>query len=366
MPFSILLRTVALFSFIAFAAVLSTLYTFNEFEDHATEFDGQCVQVAGIPRPEDIQVDFETRRVFVASASETGRGGIFSLSIDDPLESSGWRDLTGGTPEQFTPRGLHLYEGQGVRRLFVVNSAVGGVEIFDLLENGALVHLKTVLDRRLTSPSDVVGTGPESFYVVNNADTDDGSVLWTMKFIARARAGSILHFNGTSFRVAAQSLRFPSGIGINQTGDTLLVSETSGGVISFFGVESKTGHLTPVTKVSVNAGPDKLNLTPSGKFLLTVHPKPLKLAFRNSTKPADTPSLVMMIDPIIGGAKKRVGNTGTSSFEKAKLHEANGAEVFANGGDFIAGARVADTIDDKLVIGALREDKFLICDSSQG
>lgn len=362
MPFSILLRTVALFSFIAFAAVLSTLYSFNEFEDHASEFAGQCVQVAGISRPEDIQVDFKSRRAFVASAGDGERGGIFSLSIDDPLESSGWRDLTNGTPETFEPRGLHLYEGEGVRRLFVVNNAVSGVEIFDLLEDSTLVHLNTVTDRRLLSPSDVVGTGPESFYVVNNADADDGSILWTMKFVARARSGSVLHYNGTSFRVAAESLRFPSGIGMNRTGDMLVISETSGGTLSFFGVESTTGYLTPMTKIPMRAGPDKLNLTPEGKFLVTAHPKPLKLAFKNASEPSNTPSLVVMIDPIIGDGSKIDRANQAAPFDASAASE-GGAEVFANGGDSIAGARVADTIDDKLVIGALREDKFLICDT---
>lgn len=344
MLFSFLLRSLALVTCVTFAIVLSTLYSFNQFARPLSSISGDCIQVAGVVQPEDIQIDFDKRRAFIASAGDDGRGGIFALSIDDPLDSKGWKDLTNGVPVDFQPKGLHLFEDGDVSRLFVINGATNAVEIFKLLDGGGLRHLETLSDRRLTSPSDIVGTGPRSFYVANHADARRNGFLWKLKFVGRAKSGSVLHFNGTAFRVAATSLQFASGLSIAENGRTLVVSETAGASLSIFDVSKSSGSLLFRERVSLNAGPDKLNTAFDGSLLVAAHPKPLKLAFGGHANKTETPSLVVKMKP--SGVK------GAST-----------AEVFASNGDAIAGARVADGVGETLVIGALQEDKFLICDA---
>lgn len=344
MPFSAMLRSISLTICLFFGVVLTTLYSFNEFKRFPSVSNGRCVQVAGVVSPEDIQVNAASGRAFVASADPGGRGGIYALAIDDPLDSTGWKDLTGGLPIDFQPRGLHLFEDNGVKRLFVINGATNAVEIFELLGDGRLRHLETLRDRRLTSPSDIVGTGPRSFYVANHADARRNGFLWKMKFAARSKSGSVLHFNGTAFRVAATSLQFASGLSTVENGRFLVVSETAGARLSVFEVSKSSGHLSFHEHISLNAGPDKLNTAVDGSLLVAAHPRPLMLAFEKHSRKTRTPSLVMKVNlSDIGGADI--------------------AKVFAGNGEQLSGVRVADGVAETLIIGALREDKFLICNA---
>ncbi|HXI87175.1 MAG TPA: hypothetical protein VNH64_06925, partial [Parvularculaceae bacterium] len=123
-------------------------------------FDGRCSPLQGVGGADDLEIDPMKRRAFVssfsASASGSGvaRGAIAAFSIDDPLSENAWSDRTLGEPAVFAPLGLHLYQREGARRLFVVNAAAKSVELYDVGDDGALSHVETFTERRLTSPND--------------------------------------------------------------------------------------------------------------------------------------------------------------------------------------------------------------------
>lgn len=325
---------------------LLTLNSFNQFDPVRSSFDGSCEPVAGIAGPADLQIDPFTHLAFVSSrnreAGEMARGAIHVLSIDDPLAEDAWRDRTRGVPEIFEPEGVHFYADGNVRRLFVVNAAAKSVELYDVALNGDLKHLETFHERRLTNPNDVVAVGPRSFYVSNDFSVSRDSLLVRIEFITRAATGKLFFFDGRVWKVAAEDLRFASGVNVSPDGRRVYVAETSGGALKIFDREPESGLLTLAETVPMDAAIDSINIDRAGTLWIAAHPKPLLLALQKKDSKSRPPSLVMRYDDMPGAHGRP-------------------AAVYANDGAELSASSSAARLGSTLLIGALYEKKFLIC-----
>lgn len=323
-----------------------TLDSFNQFDQVQSNFDGSCAPVTGIAGPADLQIDPSTHIAFVSSrdrqAGPGARGGIYALSIDDPLAEDAWRDRTAGVPEAFEPEGIHFYSDGKVRRLFVVNSARKSIELYDVAQNGDLRHIESFHERRLTNPNDVVATGPRSFYVSNDFSVGRDSVLARVEFVTRAASGKLFYFDGVIWRVAAENLRFANGVTVSHDGRRLYVAETSGGALKIFDRDPESGNLTLAETVPMGAAVDNINIDRAGTLWIAAHPKPLLLARTARDPEARPPSMVIRYDDLPGAHGKP-------------------AEVYVNDGGELSASSAAARLGPTLLIGALYEKKFLIC-----
>lgn len=325
---------------------LLTLNSFNQFDPLRSNFDGSCEPVAGIAGPADLQIDPFTHLAFVSSrnrdAGEKGRGAIHALSIDDPLAEDAWRDRTGGVPELFAPEGVYFYSDGHVRRLFVVNAAANAIELYDVALNGDLTHLESFHERRLTNPNDVVAVGPRAFYVSNDFSVSRDSFLARIEFVTRAATGKLFYFDGGVWKVAAEDLRFASGVNVSPDGRRIYVAETSGGALKIFDREPESGLLALAETVPMDAAVDSINIDRAGTLWIAAHPKPLLLALQKGDSRSRPPSLVIRYDDMPGARGKP-------------------AEVYANDGAELSASSSAARLGSTLLIGALYEKKFLIC-----
>lgn len=332
-------------------AGFALLSSFNQFGRVEGEFGGSCSPVAGIAGPEDLQIDPVSRLAFISSMDRRAgknppRGGVYVFEIDDPLSDSGWRERTGGSPERLQPLGLHFYSDGSTRRLFVVNAATNAVELYEVAGDGDLTHIETFAERRLTSPNDVVAVGPRSFYVTNDAAPGRDTLLGRLHFLFRAGSGSVLYFDGTSWRLAADNLRFANGVSANADQSRVYVAETSGATLKIFDRDLDNGALALVKSVPMGAAIDNINVDPSGALWIGAHQKPLKLAAYARNPETKAPSLVIRYDDVDGSlAKPR--------------------EIYADDGVEISASTAAARLGRILMIGGLAEEKFLICELPQ-
>lgn len=331
----------------ASALVLFTLVSFNYFGRVEHNFDGSCTPVAGVAGPEDLQIDRRRRIAFISSfdrraTKKDTRGAIYVFPLDDPLSAEGWRDRTDGAPAAFVPVGLSYYEDANVRRLFVVNAAASSVELYDVKANGDLVHLETFTERRLTSPNDVAAVGPRAFYVTNDVENGRDGPLSALLFLARIGSGRILYFDGTAWRVAAEGLRFANGIALSPDGTRLYAAETSGEALRLYDRNPQNGVLRQSGIVRMKAALDNINVDESGALWIAAHPKPLVIPRIARDAQARAPSLVLRFEdaPPLGGAPRA---------------------VYSDDGGELSAATAAARFGDTMLIGALYEDKFLIC-----
>lgn len=322
------------------------LQSFHQFDKVAVAFDGRCAPLSEIAGPEDIQIDPARRRAYVSSLDRrspgAARGAILAFAIDDPLAEDAWRDRTGGAPARFEPLGLYFYEDESVRRLFVVNAAAKSVELFDVAENGDLAHLESFAERRLTSPNDVVAVGPRAFYVTNDVEPGRASLLGRLHFLFRIRSGRVLYFDGVSWRVAAENISFANGIAMSPDGARLYIGETAASALRVYARDAATGTLALEKMVEMGAGVDNINVDGHGALWIGAHPKPLKLPAYIRDPDGKLPSLVLRYDESVGGRTRP-------------------APVYADDGSELSAATTAARLGQTLLIGALLENKLLIC-----
>ena len=332
----------------AFAgAALFTLQNFNHFKPVESRFSGTCEPVTGVPGPEDIEVTPTRDRAFISSldrrAGKYARGAILAVLVSDPLDSENWRDRTDGKPSRFRPLGVSYFESGDVRRLFVVNEATKSVDLFDVAPNGDLTFVESIAERRLISPNDVAAVGPRSFYVTNDLDADAGSILARFQFLSRAATGTVFYYDGVSMRVAADGLRYANGVALNQRRTRLYVAETSGQALKIFNRDAQNGALTLVAVKPLPAAPDNITVAWDGSIWIGAQPKPLSVPLAQRDPAFRSPSLVIRY------------------FDKEGVASPM-SEVFSDAGDLISTASVAAISGGKLLIGALLDSKYLICD----
>lgn len=338
----------ALVLFALATAAYFTLDAFHQFSTVENAFSGSCTPVNGISGPEDVQIDPATRRAFISSFDRrrtdgsSQRGAVYAFNIADPLDASSWKDRTLGKPKRFEPHGIYLYEDETVTRLFVVNAATRGIELYDVTPEGDLLYQETIAERRLTSPNDIVATGPRSFYVTNDSEPGRESLLGRLYFLLRAGSGSVLYFDGDAWRVATEGLRFANGIAVNPDGTRLYVAETAAGAIRIYKRDPESGAIAFSSSVPVDGAPDNLNFDRGGSLWIAAHPKPLSLPGYFSDPEGRSPSLVMRFDDVEGAPARPI-------------------DVYSNDGKQLSASSAAARFGSTLIIGALLDTKFLIC-----
>ena len=320
----------------------NALNGFNHFATVERQFGGRCAPVSGIVGPEDIKIDAAARRAFISSTDRRApgaRGAIYAFDLANPLAESGWRDRTMGAPAEFRPLGVDYYEAGGVRRLFVVNEANASVELFDVNADGDLVHLETFSERRLTSPNNVAAVGPRAFYATNDVAPGRDSVVSKAHFLARAGSGQILYHDGIAWRMAAEGLRFANGVDVSPDGERLYAAETSGMTVRVYDRDIDTGALALLRTIPLAAAPDNLNADEAGDVWVGALPKPLD---------------VLKLD---------ADSEALAASEIIRLRASGYIEsVYRDPGEELSASTVGARLGDTLLIGALYDRKFLICD----
>ncbi len=334
-------------------------FSFKSFADVARlEMDRACSPVIGLPGTEDMVVNGASGRVFISSMdrrkaleetapAEAIRGRIALFDPENPLDSASWRDRTGGLPESFSPLGMSLYEGKNTKRLFVVNETPAAILMYDVSAKGDLTFLRSFTDPRLNSPNSVVAMGPNSFYVTNDTRAGRGTWLGQLHFFLKLKSGSVFHFDGQSWSETATGLGFANGIAKSADEKMIFVAETSAARIAVFKRNPETGLLQPIDEIALNTFPDNLSMHADGTLLFAAHPRPLSLPSHLREPETLSPSEIGELQIEMEGTGDRVGDP---------------VSTWINDGSMLSGSTVAVEVGRKLLIGALYEDKFLLCE----
>jgi arylesterase / paraoxonase len=317
-----------------------------------------CEAVVGVAGPEDMEANASGDLVYVSSLdrqlqlknrhTDDGevRGVIMGFDMEDPLLSSNWRDRTGGLPLQFEPLGISLYEAGDYRRLFVINGHDNSVLLYDIADNGDLLLVERFTEPRLTSPNDIIAIGPREFYVSNDLAVGRNSLLGQAQFLVGWGGGEIYYFDGNSWGRAASGLKFANGLAITNESKRLIVAETAGKALSLYDRDPDNGILTLVRRVPLETFPDNFSWREDGSLIIGAHPKPFTLSAHIAIPLSQkAPSQIMAL---------RFDDSGDIVGDPVLLYQNDGSELSA--------ATVAVRINNRTIIGALMDNKFLLCD----
>ncbi len=331
------------------ALVFKTLYDAGEFKAIAPHGPGPCETIGGILSSEDITIHSKTGIAFISSDDrrpwfhgDRGKQGAI-LGYDLADTSPALVNLTSDFQKEFHPHGIGLYvdESSGAS-LFVVNHTGKGhvVEIFDL-EKGKLVHRRSVQDPLLISPNDVIPVTRDSFYVTN----DHGSVSKcgrTLEDYLQLARSNVLYYDGKGFRQVAGNLAYANGINRSADGKVLYVAATVAKKVYVFDRDASTGELSLRGEIPVRTGVDNIEMDGAGTLWIGAHPKLLTFVKYAKDPHALSPSQVLQVDPNRGPPYRIT-------------------EVYLNDGRALSGSSVAAVFEDRLLIGSVFDDRFLIC-----
>lgn len=307
------------------------------------------VSSGGVVGVEDLAIDEESHLAYLSGydrrANAKGvrvRGAIWVYDLQQhdaaPVDAT-----AGALPEGFLPHGISLFRAaDGKRTLFAVSHAGGrhSIEIFDV-DGKTLTHRQTVTGDALVSPNDVVGVGPDSFYVTNDHANVSG---WsrTIEDFGRFRLTTVQYFDGRVFRTAITGLGGSNGINVSADGKSLYVSAASERAVHVYDRDPQSGAVSPRAIVPVPGFPDNIDVESDGTLLLAIHSKIFDLLAHGQDPAKLSPSHVMLLIP-----------DGKGSFTPRTVYYNNGGEI--------SGASVAAAYGPAMLIGSIFEHKFLSC-----
>ena len=320
----------------------------GQFKSIQPHFSGACFEVAGISGPEDITIHQGKRIAYISSTDrwaleqgKPGQGAIFSydLSKDHPKPVLMQHDFEGG----FNPHGISLFvDKQGNERLFVVNHSKGrhSIEIFKL-NNDTLVHLQTLQDPMMISPNDVVAVGLDQFYFTNDHGYADGA-LRTLEEYARLKRANLVYYDGRSYKEAASGFSYANGVNVSRDGKKLYLAATTEMTLYVFQRDIESGSLNQEAKIALDTGVDNIEIDANGDVWIGAHPQLLKFVGHAGDRSKLSPSQVLRI--------KQISN-GDYAIE----------EIYLNNGKELSGSSVAAVMQNRFLIGAVFEHRFLDC-----
>lgn len=313
-------------------------------------FDGTCTAVTapGLVGVEDLTIDQETGVAYLSgydrraeAKGEPVPGAIFAY----PLAAGGRApvNLTPQADAGFLPHGISLHRApDGTKTLFVINhgNGVHAVEVY-AVRGSRLEHRRTVTGDALVSPNDLVGVGPDAFYVTNDHASPRGFGR-TLEDYLRLRRTRVYFYDGREFAEVLSGIGGSNGINVSADGRTLYLSAASEQTVYVYDRDPATNTLVERAAVPVPGFADNLERLANGDLLLGVHSKIFELLghMRDASKHA--PSHVVRLSPDAAG--------GLSV-----------ATVYLNAGDEISGGSTAAAKDGRLIIGSIFEPKILDC-----
>lgn len=356
----IIVATLVVLGAVSYAGVRAATRA-GEFTTLIARFDGQCQSVGGMPGAEDFAFDRETGLLYVSSddrrAQQRGervRGAIYGLPFASLETIAARQDLTGGAPAAFHPHGLSLHVApDGRRTLFVVNHPQGRggaapsvVEIFDVGADGALLHRRTADLGPATRPNDVLGVGPDAFYVTNESRLPAGSAQEALAaMLDTDRSGGVVYVDASGARDVASGFGFANSLALSPDGATLYVTDTIGRRVMVYGRDAATGALTPRPAIFVGTGVDNIDVEPDGRIWIASHPKlfTFALGHARANNPTPAPSQVIILEPDPSGQGGK------------------GDQVLLSTGEAFSGASVAVREGGRMVLGSVFEPGVQVC-----
>lgn len=307
----------------------------------------ECSKVDVFPGTEDVTIDPALNLAFIsasdrraAAAGKPRQGGIYAMSLE---QGNAVRRVTDDSFGDFQPHGISLWKDPagGPQRLFAINHSTSGVdkmEIFEVGPDGALTHVKTIDFPAGSTPNDVLGVGPEAFYVTYDHGFKTG-IMNTLENYLALPFSSVVYYDGATWTKPVKGLRFANGINMSADGKSVYVSEFFGRRIDVYARSASTGALTPSKSIKVNFGPDNIEVSQDGGLWIAGHDKVFAFTKHAKDPQAISPSRVIRLNP----------QTGVFS------------NLFVDNTGVLNASSVGAVWDKTLIVGAVFDDHVMVC-----
>ena len=208
---------------------------------------------------------------------------------DEPIH------LTKEFHKPFAPHGISVFKKDSIITIAVINHTLKGeyIEIFSLT-NKKLTHQKTLQDKAILSPNDIVLLDENQFYFTNDHKYKEGIGRLCEDYLG-IRLSNVIYFDGKSYSEVASKIAYANGINIDRNRNLLFVASPRKFLIKVF-QKNKNGTLSFIEDINCNTGVDNIEFDDNHQLWIGAHPNLLHFAAYAKGKKEISPSEIIKIN----------------------------------------------------------------------
>ena len=356
-----LLRLLGVVFLILIVFVIYVISSTGFFRSIENSYSGAITQIE-IPGAEDFAIDREDGFMIISSADRAGRrdgkatlNGLYYMDLNDGQQNP--QALLTGATDQLYPHGISLLRlDSNTHRLLVINHLTLATSSDDaeeqtthqideyILRDQELNHVKTYTSELMISPNDVVAIDEHRFYYTNDHGSLTALGLFAEDYLGLRRS-HVAYYNGADYRIVAEDIAYANGINYDQGRKLLYVSSPRDFLVKVYHVNEE-GKLNFQTDVDCNSGVDNIELDADSKLWIGSHPKLLSFSAYAGGGLSIAPSEIITID-----------YQSKDQYTVESLYESDGSEMSAS--------TVAIPYRDKVYLGNVMDDHFIVLDHSK-
>ncbi len=327
------------------AYVLNILASAGVFRKLEYQTERAILKKVGLPGAEDIMVSYTDSFAIVSSTErssfprlEQEKGGLYLID----LKSDDYAPilLTEGFDRPFAPHGISMYRSGELYYITAINHTTSGefIEKFRL-SKGVLTPIETYSDALMISPNDLVMINENQFYFTNDHKYLSGFKKFLEEY-AGLKGGNVVFYDGKQFKIAAAKIAYANGINYSLTKDELYVSSPRNFQIYVFDA-STHGTLASKGIIKCGTGIDNLELDEEGNLWTGAHPNLLRFKAYSTNKRETAPSEIL-----------KINYRSVEDYDIECLYLEDGSSM--------SGSSVAAPFGDKVLLGNVMDEEFLI------
>jgi len=336
----LLLALVLLILFVA-NIFISTGY-FRTIENH---FDGDIVKRIEIPGAEDITVSLTDSFAIISSTkrgvyppTEIEIGGLYLMD----LKSNAYNPvhLTSSFTKPFAPHGISLLKTDSTYKVMAISHILDGhsIEVFRL-DNNELTHEKTLTDKAMVKPNDIVMIDNERFYFTNDHGYTKGLGMLAEDYLGLALS-NVIYFDGSTYREVASGISYANGINYDAKRKLLFVASPRKFLVKVYNVLDD-GSLDFIEDIDCGTGVDNIEFDTDGNLWIGSHPNLLRFASYAKGKKDYAPSEII-----------KINYKGKNDYAVETMYLEDGTTMSAS--------TVAAPFGNYLLSGNVMDDAFLV------
>jgi len=344
---------------IAFVLYITATTGFYRSIDNTYTGAIQSVDIAGA---EDFAIDRAAGFLIISSDDRAARrdgdqvpGALYFMGLD--TASSGPIRLEIDKEIELYPHGISMIRiDSHTHRLLVVNhvsssdaavsaldpAAVHSIEEF-ILRDTALIYVESHIDAAIFSPNDVVAVDETAFYYTNDHGSKTALGLQLEDFVGLKRS-NVGYYDGSTYTIVAEEIAYANGINYDSERSLLYVASPRGFHVKVYEVKPD-GRLDHQANLPCHSGVDNIELDASGRLWIGCHPKLLSFTLYAEGQSEYAPSELLVID------------YNTEQDYRVR-------SVYVSDGHDMSGATTAVPYKDKVYVGNVMDDHFIILDKS--
>ncbi len=336
---SILITAVLLIAFIA-NVMISTGY----FRTIENKFDGELLKEVVLPGAEDITISQSEGFALISSNDRTAtnradwHGGLYHMDL-----TSGDFELTNLTStfqKYFAPHGISMLKKDGTYQIMAINHTPTGhtVEVFNM--NGKkLTHERTLTDKSMISPNDIVVIGENRFYFTNDHAYTEG-IGRLLEDYGGLAVSNVIYFDGENYREVASDIGYANGINFDPKRNLMFVASPRKFLVKVFS-RNTDGSLEFIEDIPCATGVDNIEFDTDGNLWIGAHPSLLTFSAYHAKKKEFSPSEII-----------KINYYATGDYEVE--------QIYLNDGTAMSASTVAAPFSDLVITGNYKDDKFLV------